>query len=79
MNANQRAGRAAIFRAALEDGVIRESLDEIEAQMIATWKTTFDERERDNLWRSVHILNLLRQNLGMIAAGDTVTALRRAK
>lgn len=79
MNEHQRAGRAAIFRGALEDGVIGETLTEIETRLVDEWKRTLDERERDNLWRSVHILNLLRQNLGVIAAGDTVTALRRAK
>ena len=79
MNANQRAGRAAIFRAALEDGVIKECLDDIEARFIESWKVTHDERERNNLWRSVHILNMLRQQMSMIVAGEPVTAIPRIR
>lgn len=78
---NERAARASIFRAALEDGVLGECLTEIEQQFVDEWKRSQTADERDNCWRSVRIIQLLKQNMGAIAAGerDSLTAIRRVK
>lgn len=81
MQPHERAARSAIFRAALEDGVISETLADIESQFVEEWKRARSSDERENLWRSVNILQMLRQRMGAIAAGerDSVTAIRRVK
>jgi hypothetical protein len=78
---NERSARASIFRAAIEDGVLGETLDAIEAQFTAEWKTTFAADERDNLWRSVRVVQLLRQHMASIAGGerDGLAAIKRLK
>ncbi len=80
MTPNEIDARAAVFRGALEDGVISEVLNEMEQQFTDEWKRCRDALERDNLWRSVMILGMLRQRLGVIAnsSGD-LSAIRRAR
>lgn len=83
MTPSERAARASVFRGALEDGIISETLDEIEDQFTGQWKTCFDALERDNLWRTVMIVRLLKQKMGSIADGrmdsGDVSAIRRVK
>ena len=81
MSHHERAAKAAILRGALEDGVIGECLTKIEDQFIDEWKRSQTMEERDNCWRSVRIVLLLRQHMASIIAGerDSVTAIRRVK
>lgn len=81
MTPNERAGRAMRFRALIEDGEIKELLDEIEATFTNEWKAAQTADERENCFRAVRILSLLRQHMAAIVAGerDKVTAIRRAK
>lgn len=83
MTPADRAARASVFRGALEDGIISETFDEIEAQFTEQWKTCFDAAERDNLWRTVMIVRLLKQKMASIADGrmdsGDVSAIRRVK
>lgn len=84
MSVEERAARAATFRAALQDGVIKEVLDEIEAQFTSDWKTARTPDERENCWRAVNILSLLRQKMGTISVepklhSADVTQIRRAR
>lgn len=70
MTPEQRSHRAVTFRAALEDGIIKDTLNEIEARLIAEWKGTQDALERDNLWRSVQIIDRMRSFMAE-ATADT--------
>lgn len=81
MNQHERAAQASIFRAALEDGVIGRTLEQIEADFIAEWKRSRTPEERENCWRTVNVIQILRQRMAAIAAGerDSVTAIRLAK
>lgn len=81
MTPNERSAKGAIYRAALEDGVVTETLDVIEAQFIKEWKNTFDASERDNCWRVVRIIQLLKSHMGAIVAGerDSISAIKRMK
>lgn len=81
MNQHERAAKASIFRGALEDGVIAECLTDIETQFVDEWKRSQTADERENCWRTVRVVQLLRQHMAAIIAGerDSVTAIRRAK
>lgn len=70
MTPEQRSQRAVEFRAALESGVIRDTLNEIESRLTSEWKATQDALERDNLWRSVQILDRMRSFMAE-ATADT--------
>lgn len=70
MTPNEREARALTFRAALEDGVIRETLDAVEAQFMSEWKATFSAEERENIWRTVRVIQLMRSHMASIAAGE---------
>lgn len=80
MTPNQRSQRAVQFRAALEDGIIRETLDEIEARLTIEWKATCDAQERDNLWRSVQILDRMRSFMAeSMADTDAIKSVGKRK
>jgi hypothetical protein len=81
MTPNERQARALTFRAALEDGVLRETLDAIEEQFTKEWKVAASTDERENLWRSIRIIGLMRSHMASIAAGehDGISAIRRIK
>lgn len=76
MSAEQRAIKAARFRQLSEDGALLELFDGVEKSIADEWKRTFDAVERDNLWRSIQVLNKLRQCLQSgISAGLSQTQL----
>lgn len=78
MTPAERAGRAIAVRALLEDPNIKDALASIEGDLIDEWRKTFDAQERDNLWRSVQIMDRLKTWM-LSAASHDLTALRRTK
>lgn len=85
MNQLERAQRAATFRAALEDGVIKDTLDHIETIFTDQWKAAQTVDERENCHKTIRILGLLRLHMASIANSErgevqhhSVTAIRRA-
>jgi hypothetical protein len=78
MTPEQRARRAAVVRALLDDANVRDAFAAIEADLVAEWKRCFDAHERDNLWRAVNIVERLQAWLRSAASHD-LTALRRQK
>lgn len=81
MTPAERQSRALSFRAALEDGVVHETLSAIEEQFTKEWKIAASLDERENLWRSIRIIGLMRSHMANIAAGehDGISAIRRIK
>lgn len=81
MTREERQARSITFRAALEDGVIRACLDDLEAQFTNEWKAAGTMEERENLFRTVRVLTLLRSHAASIIAGehDGISAIRRIK
>lgn len=81
MTREERQARSIQFRAALEDGVIRACLDDLEVQFTNEWKAANTVEERENLFRTVRVLNLLRSHAASIIAGehDGISAIRRIK
>jgi hypothetical protein len=78
MTPEARAARALAVRALLDDPHVKDALAAIEADLVAEWKRSFDDRERENLWRAVNIMERLKTWL-LSAASHDLTALRRAK
>lgn len=83
MTAEERAARGARMRELMQGGEIEESLSNIEAQLSDEWKRTFDPAQRENLWRTVRVLELLRADIGQIMgdgkmAQHQLSALKRA-
>src|SRR3546814_9800230 len=78
MNADDRRARAIRFHAALENGVLNEAMDDLEQQFTAEWKVASTVEERENLFRTVRILNLLRSHMAAIIGGahDGISAIR---
>lgn len=81
MTREERQARSITFRAAMEDGIIRACLDDLEAQFTNEWKAAGTMEERENLFRTVRVLNLLRSHAASIIAGehDGISAIRRIK
>ena len=78
MTPEQRAQRAAVVRALLDDLNVKDAFAAIEADLVAEWKRSFDAQERDNLWRAVNTMERLQAWLRSAASHD-LTALRRQK
>lgn len=85
MNQLERAQRAATFRAVLEDGVIKDTLDNIEGIFTDQWKSAQTVEERENCHKTIKIIGMLRQHMASIANSErgevphhSVTAIRRA-
>lgn len=81
MTREERQARSIQFRAALEDGVLRACLDDLETQFTTEWKGAATVDERENLHRTIRILTLLRSHAASIIAGehDGISAIRRIK
>lgn len=76
-----RQSRAITFRAALEDGVLSDCLSDVETQFMAEWKTTFSAEERENIWRTIRVIQLMRSHMASIVAGerDGISAIKRVR
>ena len=82
MTPDERTARAFRVRAMLEDGELGIAFDEIKADLHAEWERTHDAAERENIWRAINSLNLVRSKLGSMMSGandGTISAIRRAK
>lgn len=81
MTREERQARSIQFRAAMDDGVLRAGLDDLEAQFTNEWKSANTLEERENLHRTIRILTLLRSHAASIIAGehDGISAIRRIK
>lgn len=78
MTPAERAGRAIAVKALLEDPNIKDAFAQIESDLIAEWRKTFDANERENLWRAVNVMDRLKTWM-LSAASHDLTALRRTK
>lgn len=78
---HERKARAIQVRGALEDGVIRDVLDDIERQFVSEWKVAASVDERENCHRTVKIIGLMRSHLASIVQGehDGISAIKRVK
>lgn len=79
MTPEERRARAYRVAALMEEGELSSVLTDIQENAIARWKTCFDEVERNNLWRFVHLIDLVRGNFASIAAEGRLTEIRRMK
>lgn len=77
-NPAERAQRAISVKALLDDPNIQAAFAQIETDLIAEWRRTFDAHERDNLWRTLQLIEKLQTWMRSAASYD-LTALRRAK
>jgi hypothetical protein len=53
----------------MEDGEVAAAFDEVKADLIAEWERTFKPDERENLWRTVNALTLVRSKLASMMSG----------
>jgi hypothetical protein len=74
----ERRARAIRMAALLDDPEIQDAFKSIEADLMNAWKNAFDPAERENLWRTVNLIERL-QTWMRSAASHDLTALRRAK
>jgi hypothetical protein len=74
----ERAQRAVGVRALLDDQNVKDGFAAIEGELVAEWKRCHDAHERDNLWRTVQLMERLQAWLRSAASHD-LTALRRQK
>lgn len=82
MTAEERRAKSYEYRAALESGIVHESLDAIERQLTSEWKIATTTDERENLHCAVRIISLLRSHMASIAAGEPdggISAIKRVK
>lgn len=82
MTPEERKARAVRVSMMLENGELDAAFRDVKADLHAEWERCFDSQERDNLWRSLHILNLVREKLTSLAgaANDgSLSAIRRVK
>lgn len=81
MTPAERQSRAITFRAAMEDGILSECLSSVENQFMNEWKVTFSSEERENIWRTIRVIQLMRSHMASIVAGerDGIAAIKRLK
>lgn len=82
MTPEERRARAFRVQALMEDGDLNAAFDSVKADMMAEWERTHDASERENLWRAVNTLNLVRARLASMMSGandGSMSAIRRAK
>lgn len=77
MNDELRA-RAVRMQMLLDDGDIQAAFADMEADIVAQWKTCFDAEERQSLWLAIRGLEKLQTWMRSAASYD-LTALRRIK
>ena len=78
MTPAERAQRAIAAKALLDDPLMQEAFASIEQDLTDQWKACGDPAERDNLWRTVNVMELLKVWLRSAASHD-LAALRRVK
>jgi hypothetical protein len=78
MIAEERNARASRLRELLEHQDVKDAIASIESDLTKAWRACHDTQERENLWRSQHILGLLTQRLATWTNADIV-AIRRMK
>lgn len=79
MTPEERRARAYRVAALMEDGELLGVLADIEADTMREWRNCFDANERDNLWRFIRLIEIMRSRFGEIAAEGRITDIRRLK
>lgn len=82
MSPEERRARAFRVQAMMEDGEITTAFDDIEKEFADEWKRAATTEERENLWRAVKIVSLVRQrlaNYASAASDGSMSAIRRVK
>lgn len=82
MSPEERRGRGFRVQAMMQDGEINSAFDDVRADFIEEWERTHDPDERENLWRAVKIVSLVRQrlaNYASAASDGSMSAIRRTK
>ena len=66
----------------MEDGEIRSAFSDIEQEFIEEWKRCHVTEERENLWRAIKVVSLVRgrlANYASAASDGSMSAIRRLK
>lgn len=79
MTPEERRARAYRVAALMEEGELLEVLNDIEEQTVREWRNCHDANERDNLWRFVKLIEIMRSRFGEIAAEGRITDIRRLR
>ena len=70
--------RAIRMQLLLDDADIQAGFADIEADLMGAWKRCHDSAERENLWRTLNLIDRLQTWMRSSASYD-LTALRRVK
>jgi len=76
----ERRARAFRVQAMMEDGEITAAFNDIEAEFTEEWKRSQTCDERENMWRAIKIVSLVRQRLANYASASSdgsMSAIRR--
>lgn len=82
MSPEERRARAFRVQAMMEDGEITTAFDDIELEFTEEWKRAQSTDERENMWRAIKIVSLVRQrlaNYASAASDGSMSAIRRIK
>lgn len=78
MTPEELRARAIRMQAFLDDDDIKAAFAGVETELTEEWRRCFDERERDNLWRALQIIDRLKTWMRSAASYDR-TQIRRVK
>ena len=79
MTQEERRARAYRVAALLEDGELSSVLTNMQDDAINEWKVCHNIDERENLWRFVKMIDLVKTNFSSIAAEGRFTEIKRMK
>ena len=82
MSPEERRARAFRVQAMMEDGEINTAFNDIEQEFMDEWKRCHTAEERENLWRAVKVVSLVRQrlaNYASAASDGSMSAIKRIK
>lgn len=80
MSPEERRARAFRVQAMMEDGEITAAFTDIETEFTDEWKRCSTAEERENMWRAIKVLSLVRQrlaNYASAASDGSMSAIKR--
>ena len=82
MSPEERRARAFRVQAMMEDGEITAAFNDVELEFTEEWKRAATTEERENLWRAIKVVSLVRQRLANYASASSdgsMSAIRRVR
>ena len=82
MSPEERRARAFRVQAMMEDGEITAAFDDVEQEFVEEWKRCQTADERENMWRAIKVVSLVRQrlaNYASAASDSSISAIIRNK